>query len=58
MIDCDSLTIHHSLGLQLSLDGQISLTKRFGDPRTVLMPSFDSMPTSFLARAVADLVSR
>jgi hypothetical protein len=58
VIDFDSLTIHHSLGLQLSLDAHISLTKRSSEPRAVLMPSFDSMPTSFLARAVADLVSR
>lgn len=34
------------------------LTKRCSEPRTVLMPSFKSMPTSFLIRAVADLVSR
>jgi hypothetical protein len=34
------------------------LTKRCSEPRTVLMPGFESMRTSFLARAVADLVSR
>ena len=34
------------------------LTKRCSEPRTVLMPRFESMRTSFLVRAVADLVSR
>jgi hypothetical protein len=34
------------------------LTRRCSEPRTVLMPSFESMRTSFFARAVADLVSR
>ena len=34
------------------------LTKRCSEPRTVLMPSFESMRTSFLAHAIADLVSR
>jgi len=28
------------------------------EPRTVLMPSFESMRASLLVRAVADLVSR
>jgi hypothetical protein len=32
--------------------------KQCSEPRTVLMPSFESMRTSFLTRAVADLVSR
>jgi len=35
-----------------------SLTRRSGEPRTVLIPSVDVMRTSFLTRAVADLESR
>jgi hypothetical protein len=34
------------------------LTRRCSEPRTVLMPGFQSMRTSLLARAVADIVSR
>jgi hypothetical protein len=34
------------------------LTRRCSEPRPVLMPKFESMRTSILARAVADLVSR
>jgi hypothetical protein len=34
------------------------LSRRCSEPRTVLMPRFESMRMSFLARAVADLVSR
>ena len=34
------------------------LTMRCSEPRPVLMPTFESMRTSLLARAVADLVSR
>lgn len=34
------------------------LTRRCSEPRTVLVRGFESMPTSFRARAVADLVSR
>ena len=34
------------------------LTRRCSEPRTVLMPRIESMRTSFVIRAVADLVSR
>jgi hypothetical protein len=34
------------------------LTRRCSEPRTVLIPGFESMRMSFLARAVADIVSR
>ena len=34
------------------------LTRRCSEPRTVLIPKFESMRMSFLIRAVADLGSR
>jgi hypothetical protein len=42
------------------LEQQIAnrLTRRFSESRTVLIPSFQGMRTSILARAVTDLVSR
>ena len=43
---------------RLYLQPRERLTRRCSEPRTVLMPSFESMRTSLLTRAVADLVSR